>query len=432
MSLLELEDKIEKFLNCDATQYDNLQNFYSDVITYIRDNETIFLNLDDDPDRHQNTSFHDDTVSVRTKIIIVHALNTECNQTFLDCFLESNVTWTFFLRFIMIYSLHFENKELLIESYRQEKLDGVNEIDAYQKLLFVFFKTNDSFDRLSDAFIDHFQNINDETDEFFWILLTHKDINLLKKYDNKYQLKITDRNTYMTYIYKNWLPLDIIKVAIISFTVGFNINTYDPYVKPIDDNSETPGGTTPIEKLLIETAERLKNKVTESKMYYQSSEITDENILETFWQVINDKHEFSPLIAIANHFDHMTMSECVCWYARITSKCNNEELFTITCQTTSTMFLEYAIDVVNTYDIESLLTNENCLNFNFNEVLVKVLIKLKPDMLDSLICYALRSGNRILNMLIPNITCQDVIKYIEEHPKLLEKQVQSMLNRELF
>jgi len=403
MSLLELEEKIECYLNSNVIN-NNLQDYagktgpittdsddyYENLMTYITDNKTIFLDLYD-------------TVSVRTKIIINGTLNIECEQTLLDCFLESGITWTFFLSFIRRHGLHFHNKELLIESYRQEKLDSVNNVYTYRNLLTIFFETNHSFDWLPDAFIDQYQNINDDNHEFFWDLLDQKDIKLLKRYANKYQFKITDNDGHITGVYKTWLPIDIIKEYLMPYTDGFDANN-NVLNMMIGDN------------LTSEITEHFK-----SKMYYQSVEITNENILEIVWQMMNDNKHIQ-LATIAQYFDHMTMSECVCWYARIKSKYNDKRLFALVSQTSSSMFLEYAKDFVNTYDIESSLTNKNTFRFNLNEPFIKTIIELKPEMLDLLICYALRTGDRILNMLIPNITCQDVIKYLEEHPELLEKQ----------
>jgi len=388
MSLLELEDKIEKFL---SQRYDDSHYFYNDVIIYINDNETIFLDLYD-------------TVSIRTKIIINNVLNTGYKQTLLDCFLASDETWTFFLRFTFGQYIYFDNKELLIESYRQEKLDGVNDIGTYQNLLGIFFATNDSFDQLPDAFIDQYQNINDVDYAFFWILLFYKDIKLLKRYANKYQFKITENNRYTDDIYKNWLPIDVIKESVIPHTDGCNMNNDKPYGDIIPTQIVGPGGD-----------------FSESEMYYQSVKITNENILEIVWQLMNDD-KYYQIMTIVNYFDHMTMSECVCWYARITSKHTDEDLFRFVCQTSSYVFLEYAIDFVNTYDVKSWLTDKIPFRLNFNEPFIKTIIKLKPEMLDLLICYALRCRDTILNILIPNITCQDVIKYLEEHPELLENQ----------
>jgi len=365
MSLSELEEKIETFIDCDVNNIERFY-YYQEATNYVIDNEEIFFDLYD-------------TLPDRIKIVVDSFQNSKFGSRSFDYFLESDLPWSYFLLFSG-YDSKFNNEDLLIKNYCQEKFEGLTDITQYENLLRIFFKNFNSYDRLPDEFVDHYQNVIDKTHQLFWTLVAQKDIELLKRYDHKYTLEIHYEPHYLTEAHKNLSPIDILKSMVLPYTDFYDYNT-------------------------------------DGEFCYQSIEITNENILDIMWEFMQ-KGQYGP-IHIINYFDSMTMSECVCWFARLRSIFSDDQILMSAHRTSSYVFLEYVKEMINIDDIETSIKNDNLINFS--EAFIKTIIKIKPEILDSLISNALRNNIKYLMILIPDITCQNVIKYFEEHPELLEK-----------
>jgi len=354
---------------------------------YIKCNKDALIKLLDDSDRHQNTSFHDDTdpyVSILSCFF----------KTSLTDFIKTQLPW----KMIQKYYFQFDINDLLTkQDLEVERMIDVNNSQLYFNILKIFL-IDHKVNEIPESFLKHYENIN-----MCYILNLPMHTNSRYFFDHL-------ANPHQTVFLDKYIVKQI--ELLILFLERFDIEPRSAYVETFHTKEE-----------LFET---LKGNFYNSQLYDETREeiyevngvtVTENNVVDfCFAKLRNDLLDVNDrmnnfIIILADYFEYMQLDQQMeFWNILIEEdKCTIEVTFN---QTTSDTFLNFSFDnyeplktEAGVYDIifRGYELEDNTLNF------YRIILQRYPSIRPNLIMYLIIVDNYVCNGLFPDLSNQEIV-----------------------
>jgi len=375
------------------TKFKQLIDEDADILTmneYIRDNYNTLLELQYDPDRHQDTSLRDDT-DPYTPILRCFFMRS------LTHFTKTEFPWKMVQNYYL--NLHFGNDDRLTkQDLEEERMVDVHNGDFYFDILKLFL-VNHEINDIPESFIKHFENI-----DHCYILYLGNYIRT-ELFEHLSDLRQT--------IFPHKIASKRIELLILFLERFDNINT-NTHIEPVNTKRS----------LFV----ALKNYFFDiEKQFFMVNDviITENNVIDFCFAKLKDDYlnkngkTYHLTVRMADYFEFMQLDQQMEFWNILMeeNKVVNDTIDSIFKHTTSDAFLNFAFDNYEPLKTEDGIYNIIMTGLELNNTTLNfyhMVLRRYPSIRSNLIIYLVIVDNYVCKRLFPDLTNQEIISIFRE------------------
>jgi len=364
--------------------YSNRDSRCNIIIQYIKKNETVLRNIND------NSVYG---VILRTYL-----------HTNMKYFVDSKYEWTY------IEYRYFEDycwKDVILQpsDLSDERMTGMTNDFFYVTLLKMFLIYHE-IEEIPQSFIDRVDRRNNDcyvlSDLCFAI--TGENTSFFKTVINK-----TFKNKKLIQMMSHYLPFYDEELR--NDTVPYSINKNKIFMTLVR---------------IFESYLNTEDDEDDDLYLYKSKIVTEDNIIEIIFDIIKNEKYHGNIIALSNYFEYMKLDEQMMFWNMINTEdtyvlcdmINTEDTYglcDVVLSSDSEIFIEYAFDNYSEFNNQNNICNIICSNGHHSDIFVKIFIKKFPDISNTIFMYELLLDPTLCYRMFPNLSLEEMIGIINQY-----------------